>query len=152
MYWGTEQKCCLYTKCMLYYIYAHQMPVVAALFHAVYCICTGDSDTSAWDLPFNVAVPFDTQSICGWLLKWLFEFCAGIAYILCMIIPTTYFFSFCLYIVAICNHFDLMVDRIRLDVEETPSNMKRRQNHSDLWHRIRKKLLQLIDMHVNALE
>lgn len=152
MYWEIEQKCCFYTKLLLYYIYGHQMPVVAALSHAIYCICTGDFNTSVWDLPFSVVVPFDTQSIWGWLLKWLFEFGAGFAYILCMIIPTTYFFCFCLYIVAICNHFELMIDHIRFDIEQIQSDTTGRHKHANMWHDVRKNVFQLIDMHVNALE
>lgn len=152
MYWEIEQKCCLYTKLMLYYIYGHQMPVLGALAHAVYCICTGDSNTSAWDLPFNVIVPFETQSVRGWLLKWLFEVGTGFVYILCIIIPTSYFFSFCLYIVAICSHFDLLTDEIRMDIDEAQNGTLHRQHHANLWHRVRKKITHLIAIHVNALQ
>lgn len=135
---------------MLYYIYGHQMPVNVALMYAIYCIYTGDLNASAWILPFNVAVPFDTHFIWGWLLKWFFEFSAGFAYILCMIIPTTYFISFCLYIVGICSHFDVLADEIRCDVEEILYNES--ENHSNMWHDVQKKFFQLIEIHVNTLE
>lgn len=141
MYWETERKCSLYTKSMLYYIYFHQMPCVAALTYAIYCIYTNDIDTSAWNLPFSVFVPFDTQTVLGWLFCWFFELIAGFVYILSMIIPTTYFFGFCLYIVAICNHFDLLVDKFNEDIEQIL-----------MRHDVRKNVLQLIDIHVNVLE
>lgn len=152
LYWAIEQKCCFYTKLMLYYIYSHQMPVVAALAYGIYCICIGDFNTSAWNLPFNVAVPFDTQSIRGWLLKWFFEFSAGFAYILCMIIPTTYFFCFCLYLMGICSHFDVLVNEIKFDVDELQCHTNQQENSPTIWYCVRKKLFQLIDIHVNALE
>lgn len=152
MYWEIEEKCCQYTKLMLYYIYCHQMPVNAALTYAIYCIYTGDVNTSAWILPFNVAVPFDTQFVRGWLYKWFFEFTAGFAYILCMIIPTTYFFSFCLYIVGICSHFDMLVNEIRCDVEYIESDPNESNEYSKMWNCVRQKFVQLIDIHVNLLE
>lgn len=137
---------------MFYCIFCHQMPCVAALGYAIYCISKNDFDTSAWNLPFDVVVPFDTRPVWGWLLKWLFELNCSIAYILAMIIPTTYFFCFCLYIVAICNHFDALVDSFHLNIEQFQSDAIDRSKHLDLWVGVRNNILQLIGVHLNVLE
>lgn len=152
MYWETEQKCFLFTKRMLKYIYFHQMANVAALGYAISCICKNDFETSTWNLPFNLVVPFDTRPVWGWLLKWLFELSCGFAYTLGMIIPTSYFFCFCLYIVAICNHFELMVDMIRLDIKKVQSGRRKRRKCVKMWIKIRKNIFQMIDIHSNVVE
>lgn len=163
MYWSTEQKCRKFTRQMLYYLLFNMLSFPMALIYVIYCIYMGNLDTSTWNLPMNVVMPFDTQQIWGWFLKWIFEFGAAYSYFLSMTIPTIYFVCFCQYIVAICNHFELMVDAIRLDVEEIQSVKRGRKNHSNKWQSVRTKavrmklvvrpkLVQLIDFHVNVLE
>lgn len=152
MYWETEQKCSVYTKRMLTYIYFHQMANVAALIKAISGICANDIDTSTWNLPFNLVVPFDTRPVCGWFLKWMFELSCGFAYTLAMIIPTSYFFCFCMYIVAICKHFEMLVDRIRLDVQWIRAGHKSRRECEHMWNKLRKNVFQLIDIHSNVME
>lgn len=152
MYRSTEQKCRKFTKFYLYYICCNQSSFVAALGFAISSICVGNLDTSAWNLPFNLVVPFNTEPLWGWFLHWYFQFTASLSYTLCMIIPTTYFVCLCRYIAAICNHFKLLIDSIRFDVEQIQYNSKNRQNNTDVWQNVHTKLIELVDLHVNAME
>lgn len=147
MYSATEQKCGKFTRFMIYYLLFNMLSYPMALAYAIYCIYMGNFDTSTWNLPMNVVVPFDTQSIFGWLMKWMYEFGGAVSYFLSMTIPTIYFVGFCRYIVAICKHFELLIDAIRLDVEQIQSDQNGRQKHH-----VREKLSQLIDLHENVLE
>lgn len=141
-YWSTEQKCFRFTRLMVCYGVVNLSPVVIAFVYAVYCMRTGNWDTTTWNLPLNIAFPFEA-TVWGWLLKWSFEISTFFTYACCMIMPTTYFACFCQYIVAICKHFELLVDDIRCDVERFQCKPTRQ---------IHKKLSQLIEHHVNLLE
>lgn len=155
IYWATEQKCHQFTRLMAYFLVFNSSSLVMALNYAIYCICIGNMDTSTWNLPFNMVVPFNTESLCGWLLYWLYQLSANLAYTLCISMPTMYFAGFCRYIVAICMHFELLVDAIRSDVERIQSESTvgpRQQSNAVVWCDVRGKLFQLIDHHVNALE
>lgn len=152
IYWATEQKCHRSSRLLLDYMFLSLSACVTSFNYAMYCICAGNMDTSTWNLPFNLVVPFDTESPWGWLLFWLFQSSTAISYTLCMIVPSMHFVGFCRYIVAICKHFELLADAIGLEVEQFQRSTKNRQKHLDMWHRIREKLSQLIDHHVNVLE
>lgn len=113
--------------------------LVMALNYAIYCIYIGDMDTTTWNLPFNMVVPFNMETLGGWLLGWLLQLSINLSYTLGISISTMNFAGFCHYIVAICNHFEVLIDAIRLDVEQMKDG-------------VMEKLFQLIDHHVNALE
>lgn len=134
-------------------MYGNALPMVVALNHAIYCICVGNRDTSAWNLPFNLVVPFNTETLGGWFLYWLFQLSGNIAYSLCIIIPTTHFTGFCRYIVAICNHFELLLEKIRFDFKQIRNSTKvHRQKYMEVRHNVQEQLFQLIEHHVNVLE
>lgn len=150
MYWLIELKCRKFIRTMLYYIAFHEWTFVAALIYAIYSICTGNTDTSTWNLPLNLIVPFNTQPIWGWYLKWFFELSSGFAYALCNIIPTTYFVCSCLYIVAICNHFEMVIESIGHEVGPI-QNEESQENHQEKAF-VQENLLKSIHIHVNVLE
>lgn len=97
---------------MTYYIGFHVNAFIIAFFHAAYEIYHGRVDTSNWDTPFNVVVPFSTDYIWGWFCKWFFELSASFAYVVTGAFCTSYFVSFCLYIDAICDHFNWVINSI----------------------------------------
>lgn len=151
MYWTTELKCRKFTNVMCCYVFFIETTSLAAFAFAIYCICTGDFDTSAWNLPFNIVVPFDTTPIWGWFVDWFYQAISGFAYGSCMIIPTIYFVCTCNYIIAICTHFELLVNSLSGDVREIHMESKH-QLRPKMWIDVRQKLSQLVDGHTNLLE
>lgn len=135
MYWKTEQKCRQFTRYMSYFIYVDQLIPIAALFYSFYCIYAGSRDTSTWILAFNILVPFDTQNLFGWYLKWFICLTMSISYASAVTLITSYFVSCCLYIQAICNHFNML-------------NSLTEQNAES----IRKNLTQAVNIHVTTFE
>lgn len=91
VYWMTEQKCRKWMKIMPFYLMIHLSPFTIAFFYAIYRISTGHIDPSTRNLPFNAAVPFDTNVVWGWFLKWLFEVTASAPYGFTMFLTSFYF-------------------------------------------------------------
>lgn len=150
MYWKTELKCRRVVKMMLYYIYFHQWTFIMAILYAAFSLCTGNVDTSTWNLPLNLIAPFSTQSVWGWFFKWFFEFSSGLSYALCNIITTTYFICFCVYIGAICSHFGMSIDSATQNVRQIQKGDC--QNHHEIWQTVQSQLTQCINLHDNVLE
>lgn len=135
MYWMAEQKCRQITKYMSYNIFINQSVDILPLFQSIYCIWTGNLDTSTWELPFNVVVPFNTQHLFGWYLKWFINLAMTISYALIVTAIISYFVCCCLYIHAICKHFNLLNNFIE-------------QNDKS----IHKNLTKAIDVHAKVFE
>lgn len=135
MYWKTEKNCRKITKYMSYYIYIDQCIVIASLFFSIYCIYIGNLDTSTWVLAFNICLPFNTLNLFGWYLKWIINLAMSISYALSLTSITSYFVCCCIYIHAICKHFNLL------------NNLIGRNDES-----IQKNYQQAIDVHVTVFE
>lgn len=123
MYFKTEQKCRKITKYMSRYIPIHQSIVIASFFNSIHCICIGNLDTSTWDLAFNIVVPFDTQNLFGWYLKWFIQLSMSVSYALSVTSITSYFICCCLYIHAICKHLNLLNNLIQENNESIHGNL-----------------------------
>lgn len=117
-----------------------------ALIRAIFDVCTGKIDTSAWMLPLNVILPFDQQSVFGWFLNWCLQLCTSIGYSVSMILTTTHFVCFCYYIIATCNHIDLLFEAIGIECEQIQKETNTR-NNSKLWRNARGKFQQTIELH-----
>lgn len=100
----------------------------------------GNFDTSLWILPLNVVVPFDTQTITGWLLSWLFQMNVSFTYSLVCMLMTTDFIGSCHYITSICKQFELQINSMDLDTE------------LQLWSNVKMKLQQSILQHIKLYE
>lgn len=151
MYWMNEQKCRKFTKIMCVYTCFLQTAFVTAFVHAIYDICNGKFDTSMWDLPFNLVVPFNAKTVQGWFIEWFFQFNVGNCYLISNFIPTTYFACFCNYIVAICKHFDLLLKSIQRDVDRLHLE-ETLQEQQQLWRNIKEKLNQAVEVQVKIHE
>lgn len=115
IYWTIEQKCRKCTKIIAGYPLI--LMFVAAALYSIYCILTGNLDTTTWILPYKLSVPFETRTIHGWYCLWFIETQIGISYSMVMVNISTYFVCCCFYIVGICEHFDYLIHSINQIVE-----------------------------------
>lgn len=145
-----EQKCRKFTKMLMTCcVVSNQIPIMFALIHAVYGICVGNFDASAIDLPMNVVLPFDTRTIWGWGLLWMLQFNAFNSYPLIMVLTTTYFTCFCFYLIAICDHFNLLIESIRREVDAIQMETNQR---GEQWQHVKKTIFRAVDVHVKMFE
>lgn len=117
VYWNVEQRCRQYTRNIWYYAVPHHWMFLVAIFKSTFDIICGNYDTSAWDLPFRMSLPFNIDSVLGWFLSLFIQLNTSITYVLIMIPVTTYFMSCCLYLQTICDHFDMLIDTVKNNVE-----------------------------------
>lgn len=109
---------------------------VIAIFKCAYDIFNGEYDTSAWNLPFLLSMPFNTETVKGWFLLLFIQLNVSIFYSLIMIAATSYFICGCLYIGAICDHFDVLIDTIEKDVETNQlenNSFKYKKREQEIW-------------------
>lgn len=142
-------KCRHFMKFFFGFVCSQSSLFLIELLRAIVDICMGNTDTSAWKLLFNLFVPFDTVSIFGWLLYWLFQWTTAVSYVLSVVLTTTHFMCFCYYIFAICDHFDLLIDLFHFDSEQSGSDLR---SYPEMWRNSMKKLQHAIELHVQIYE
>lgn len=151
IYWNNEQKCRKYTKTVCCYILFHMQVFVAAFFYPMYCMYVGNFDASTWPLPFNYAVPFDETTFWGYYLMWFIQANSAMAYCLGTTSTTSYFMACCLYIGALCDHFDSLAHSVDGAVEQCESEMVL-ERKLKLHRKINEYLVKVVKHHVETLE
>lgn len=116
IYWRTEQKCRKFTKIVSYANLSNGI-VLFSIINSLYDIVMGRYDTSIWILPFFLSVPFNTNTIWGWCLLLFINIYIGFAYTLVMTTITSYFISCCLYVSAVCKHFNMIIESVENEVK-----------------------------------
>lgn len=144
-------KCRRLIKRFLYYGCIHLSTFLPLLIFVFIDIFNGEFDGSAYNLPFNVFVPFNMETVSGWLLTWFLQLNESFKYNIQMITTTIQFVCCCYYIVTMCNHFNLLIDSIRTDSQQIQAK-KNSQNRQQMWHVARAKLQRAIEMHVDIYE
>lgn len=74
----------------------------------------------------ELSVPFDTNTIYGWYSLLVLLICTDLAYFVSLILGTTQFVGSCIYIAAICEHFDAIMQTVQANVEKY-------RNEKDPW-------------------
>lgn len=141
IYWRTEQKCQKYTKMIVYYVVHHQSMLIVSFMHSIYSVLIGNFDISTFFLPFHISIPFTVNTIWKWYLLWFIQFNMALSYALTMVSVTSYFVCCCLYIAAICDHFDLLNYSFAEEIDLVKN-----------VHKIRTTLIRAIQLHVNLFE
>lgn len=133
------------------YVHCEQFIYISALVKSIISICMGDFQTSAWNLPYTLVVPFDKTKLWSWYLLWFIQCNMGFSYTSSMVPVTVYFVCCCLYIFGICEHFELLMQATWSDADEyhAEKNPIKRKN---LYRKLQKTLTESIDAHVNLLE
>lgn len=140
LYWISESKYREFSKKMFYCGCVQISTFIIPLMQAAFDICMGNFDTSSWILPLNVVVPFNTQTISGWLLSWWFQVNVNFTYAVGMILMTTDFSGSCYYIISICNHFELLMNSM-----DSGSKQK-------MWSNVKATLQRAIEQHIKLFE
>lgn len=117
---------------------------------SIYCILTGNSDASTWALPFDLSVPFDTNTILGWYLTWFFQFNISLCYVSCIITITTYFVCCCIYIGAICDHYEFLYKSVFVNVKQSDATHPMKSQQSQ--QKIAEKMSKVIITHAKVFE
>lgn len=155
IYWASELKCRRFVKLLLCYACVQFSSVLGALIPAfidIFLLNDDTSvDTSTWNLPFSVVMPFDMRTIWGWFLTWLYQFNICFAYSIYMVTTTTHFVCLCHFIVGICNHFAQLIESVKSDTQRIKMQTNN-DEHSLRWQNAKAKLQQSIEMHVNIYE
>lgn len=119
IYWLAEQKYRKNTRLFVITTVAQIESIYLLCFiYAISCICTGYFDASTWPMSFELSVPFDTKSILGWYLLLFFTNLMDTSYMVSLLWATTQFFGYCIYIEAICKHFDLETQMVQANIEK----------------------------------
>lgn len=127
IYWRAEQKCRKFSKVIgITSIAYNQSIYVWALISSIYRILTGNTDASTWPVLVELSVPFDTNTIYGWYLLLVLLICTDLAYFASLILGTTQFVGSCIYIAAICEHFDEIMQTVQANIEKY-------RNEKDPW-------------------
>lgn len=170
IYEKNEEKCRKNTKTMGFYIFVNQSTYITASLYSVYCMFSGNWDTTTWPLPFHFAVPFNENTILGWYLVCIAQFSVSLCYALSLISVSSYFFCSCNYIAAICDHFSSLLHSIAAmfepeqetngfeNVQKLSCNTRRERKHS-LYAKNESKLLKAkkqlkhaIQLHLEVFE
>lgn len=112
----------------------------------------GNYDTSAWQLPFDIVVPFDTGNLCGWYSMWMIQFKINLFYGAGFTAITSYFLACCLYIQAICDHFDLISNSFMENVEQNQCETNSTNCDRKSYLQVNQKMKQMVDIHVKIYE
>lgn len=111
-------KCQKYTNLIAGFILMNQIMYTWPFLQSIYGVCIGHINVSAWNLPFGLVVPFDMTTLWGWYLAWFLEYNMAFAYSTAMVATTSYFVALCIYITAICDHFDFYIESNRRIIEK----------------------------------
>lgn len=84
--------------------------------YSIYCICIGNTDVSTWPVTMELSVPFDMETIFGWYLLLLCGISVDSAYFTCLLLGTSQFIGLCIYIAAICDQFDFVMQTVQKNV------------------------------------
>lgn len=118
--------------------------------YAIYCICIGAFDSSI-PLSFTLALPFSTDTPLGWFLAWALGFNMAFVYGLTMVSITSYFVSCCTYMSAMCDHFNLLIDRSSEDALKFTSK-KSLAEKQKLNRKISGNISEAVKIHVHVIE
>lgn len=148
IYWGIEQKCRKYSKIIHSFVISNQSMFVASFLNSLYNILIENFETSSWLLPFQISVPFNTDTIGGWYVLYLMQFSMGIAYSTCISSTVAYFVCCCLYIGGMCDQINFMIRSITNEVklnqhEKNPLKFQKRNL------KIKQDLCKLVESIVN---
>lgn len=108
-------------------------------------IANGEFYGSAYNLPFNEVVPFNMNSIFGWILTWFCQLNVQHAN------DHNNDQCFCPYIVAMCTHFSLLIDRLRFDSQQIPAEANA-PNRQRLWLNAKVELQHASELHADIYE
>lgn len=152
IYWRAEQKYRKFSKVIsIAFLVYDQSPYVSTLIYSFYYICIGNTDLSTWPVAYELSVPFDTTTMLGWYLQLLITMCNELVYLTYLLLATSQFIGCCMYIAAMCEHFDLIIQTARATIDRNRHEKKPRQ-FRETNGQIKKQISEAIQIHVRTNE
>lgn len=144
IYWRAEQKYRKYSKRIAVILLVYdQSTYLLTFLYSICWILTGNNDASTWPILFELSVPFDTKTIGGWYLLLMITACLDLSFLICVISATTQFIGCCIYMLAICEHFNLIMQTVQANIEENldeenPQKFKEtsRKANAGIWEAV----------------
>lgn len=137
----------MYTTFLVY----DQSAYVSTFIYTIYWILIGNTDASIWPVAYELSVPFDTKTISGWYMLLFFSNSMDLAYLTCSIFGTTLFIGLCIYIVAICEHFDLLMQTIQTNIHRN-LHEKDPRKFNETKSKVRAQIREAIQTHIMIYE
>lgn len=128
-----------------------QSPYVSTFIYSIYWILTGNTDASTWPVAYELSVPFDTKTMLGWYLQLLITMCDELVYLTYLLLATSQFIGCCMYIAAICEHFDLIMQTVQANVDQNRRE-KNPRKFNETKVKINAQICEAIQIHVRANE
>lgn len=148
LYLANEKKCEKYSKIIELFVIFHTSTFVIAFIHAIINIVMSNYDTLSWNLSLVANISFDKTHVLGWFITWAFQFLLSLAYSLPMTSVTSYFGS---YIVTMCDHFNLIINGMKIDVERNKLE-KNLQKLRMIRRKLTRQLCHAIEFHTKIVE
>lgn len=133
------------------FIHIEQAVVFITTLLPIIMILTGNLDVTTWPLPVNLALPFKSDTILKWYGVYVIYLNMECTYGSSMIPTTALFVCSCIYISAICDHFEHVI----LSTNEDNVKMEQEKNPRKNWEivcELHKKLRQSVIIHNRIYE
>lgn len=95
--------------------------------HSSLCMLQGNFDTTTWFFHVKMWWPFETKSIAGWYFRWGCYSLNGYSYVYMCVTVITWLVECCLYIKALCQNFQIIIDDCDEIVNTKYNNMTQKQ-------------------------
>lgn len=128
-----------------------QSAFVSALIYSIHSILIGNNDASTWPIVYELSIPFDSKTVFGWYFLLLFNMCMDLAYLMSFILGTNQFIGSCIYIEAMCEPIDFIMQMIQANVEKNiqETNPSKIQETNI---KINAQMCEAIELHMKILE
>lgn len=125
-----------------------QFTHILALINSFNCINNGNFDSSTWPLAFSSANPLQIHNTFEWFCMWFIQYNISLAYAIATSLTSSYFVCCCLYIIAICDHFNLLVHSIQPNIASNRPNSTGTRTHLET----EAKFKRVIEVHAEIIE
>lgn len=119
---------------------------MTALAKSIYLLVTGNFDAAQLVLPYNLYMPFDTQTLCGWYLFWFICASMSFAFVSILVPVTGYFVSCYHYIAAISEHIDILAASINRDIDEATSQ-RNPDKKATIFNKMHNTFSEFVEIH-----
>lgn len=149
IYWNCELEGQKQVGRISRFIHFNQTIYVLVLSFSIYKMCHGNFDTSDWLSTHNLVLPFDDTTVWGWFLRCFIQINDTFSYVSGMVPAASHFVCCCIYIGAICDHFNHI---IRAPNMEEFKETKNQRENSEICLKLKENFVQAIQLHFKLFE
>lgn len=125
---------------------------VMILINSFKCIWQGNFDTTTWTSLYNIIVPFDTSTVIGWYSFYIVQCYLACTY--CYNQPTviTFFMGCCLYVEALCKHFECLIHQSQTQSRNQLPNMNNLLKKRKFVSQVKRNLIRAVELHMKIIK